>query len=292
VTFKVATAAWEVRAPQTLDAWQDDLTSRLADAAALGAHLAVVPEYAALELAALVPQGDVGAQLEALQQFLPGYVATYAELARRLDMYVLAGSFPERDDDGRLRNRARLFGPAGGAGSRTKRVMTKFEQRWSVAPGDEEAVFATDLGIIGVAVCYDAEFPLLVRRQAEAGAKVILVPSCTDAIAGYWRVRIAAQARALENQCYVVHAPTVGVAAWCPAIDDNHGAAGIYGPPDLGFPADGVVAIGELDRAGWTVAELDLDLVDGARVRGAVAGHDDWNRSRHLAGEIDLVTVS
>lgn len=292
MTFKVAAAAWEVRAPQSLDAWQDDLASRLADAAALGAHLAVVPEYASLELAALVPPGDVAAQLEALQQFLPGYVATYAELARRLDMYVLAGSFPERDDDGRLRNRARLFAPGGGAGARSKRLMTKFEQRWSVSPGDEEAVFATDLGIVGVAICYDAEFPLIVRRQAEAGAKLMLVPSCTDAVAGYWRVRVAAQARALENQCYVVQSPTVGLAAWCPAIDDNHGAAGVFGPPDVGFPADGVVALGELDRPGWTVAEIDLDLVDGARVRGAVAGHDDWNRSRHLAGEIDLVTVS
>jgi predicted amidohydrolase len=110
-------------------------------------------------------------------------------------------------------------------------------------------VFDTALGRIGVLICYDAEFPLLGRALIEAGVEILLVPSCTEALSGYWRVRIGAMARALEGQCVVVHSPTVGPAPWSPAVDMNTGAAAIYGPPDLGFPETGVLAEGDAERA-------------------------------------------
>ena len=116
--------------------------------------------------------------------------------------------------------------------------MTRFErEEWGISAGQHVKVFETLLGRLAVLICYDAEFPLLARSGVEAGAQVILAPSCTDSLQGYWRVRIGAQARALEGQCYVVQSPTVGEAAWSPAVDVNYGAAGIYGPPDLGYAA-------------------------------------------------------
>ena len=93
-------------------------------------------------------------------------------------------------------------------------------------------MFDTTLGRIGVAICYDSEFPLLVRAMAEAGAEVVLVPSCTERISGYHRVRTGARARALENQIATVVSPTVGDALWSPAVDHNVGAAGIYVPSE------------------------------------------------------------
>ena len=172
--------------------------------------------------------------------------------------------------------------------------LTRFErERWGVASGVGQTV--VDLGPLGerfagaklgVALCYDAEFPLLVRRLTVAGADVIAVPSCTDAAAGYHRVRVACQARALENQCYVVQAPTVGTAAWSIAVDENVGAAGVFAPCDRGFPADGVVALGALNAAALVVAELDLARVDEVRRDGQVLGHRDWDLPRHLAGAV------
>ena len=128
--------------------------------------------------------------------------------------------------------------------------MTRFENEdWGIVAGDRLNVFVTPLGRLAVLICYDSEFPLLARAAVEAGAQVLLVPSCTETMRGYWRVRLGSQARALEGQCYAVHSPTVGEAAWSPAVDHNRGAAGIYGPPDrhAGFamPEDGVLAIGE-----------------------------------------------
>ncbi|HVK89776.1 MAG TPA: hypothetical protein VM513_36895, partial [Kofleriaceae bacterium] len=121
---------------------------------------------------------------------------------------------------------------------------------------------------------------LIARRLVAAGANVLAVPSCTDALAGYHRVRIAAQARALENQCYVIQAPTVGLAPWSIAVDENVGAAGVFAPSDRGFPADGVVALGALDRPEVLVTELDLARLDDIRADGQVLGHRDWDLPR------------
>lgn len=88
----------------------------------------------------------------------------------------------------------------------------------------------------GIAVCYDSEFPLPVRAQREAGARLLLVPSCTDTRAGATRVRVGCMARALENRMFVAQAVTTGAADWSPALDTNTGEATIYAPMDRGFP--------------------------------------------------------
>ena len=132
---------------------------------------------------------------------------------------------------------------------------------------------------------YDAEFPLVARAMAEAGAEVLLVPACTDSQRGYWRVRAAAMARALENQCVVVQAVTVGEADWLPAAKRSHGAAAIYGPADVGFPEDGVIAVGKADSAGWVHGEIGLEAVRQVREAGAVKPFRDWPGRAELAVE-------
>ena len=158
--------------------------------------------------------------------------------------------------------------------------MTRFEREdWDVVPGGPLRVFDTTLGPMGVLICYDAEFPLLGRALMEAGVEILLVPSCTEAMAGYSRVRVGAMARALEGQCVVVHAPTVGAADWSPAVDMNTGAAAIYGPPDLGFPETGILAQGGLNAPGWVMADVDRAAIARVRRDGAVLGHAHWPES-------------
>jgi predicted amidohydrolase len=174
-------------------------------------------------------------------------------------------------------NRAPLIGPDGSVAWQDKHVMTRFEtEQWGIAPGAPPAVFDTPWGRIGIAICFDAEFPTLVRAQVEAGAWLILVPSCTDTMHGFNRVRIAAAARAMENQCYVAVAPTVGLAPWSASLDDNRGFSAVFGPVDRGFPDDGVLACGALDQPGWLFADLDATTLDAARKNGAVRNHASW----------------
>jgi predicted amidohydrolase len=282
--FIAATSAYPVSTPGSWAEVEQMLTQWVKEAADHKAQLLVFPEYAAMSLAALFGdpvRGDLVAQLDALQSLRDAYLSLHQKLAQLHQVHILAGSFPWQTAPQCFHNRAWLCTPDGGARYQDKQIMTRFEREvWAISSGDRQQVFDTALGKIGVAICYDSEFPLLARAQVEAGAEILLVPSCTDAAAGYHRVRVAAQARALESQCYVLVSPLVGEAAWSPAIDVNVGAAGVYGPPDRGFPDDGVVAQGVINQPGWVYAEIDLDLVRNVRSNGQVLNFAHWAEQR------------
>ena len=202
--------------------------------------------------------------------------AVYRDLCQRHDVMILGASAPVFGP-ARPVNRAVLYGPDGVLGHQDKQIMTRFEREtWDVVAGQGLAPIETDLGPVGVVICYDSEFPLLARSLAEQGAQILLVPSCTDSLAGYWRVRIGSMARALENQCHVAQAPTVGDCEFCPAVDENWGAAAVYGPPDLGFPPTGVLAETAMNAADWAVAQVSLDRVADVRKKGSVFNFAHW----------------
>lgn len=286
-TIHVAAAQYPIESLASATAWADKLARWVDEAASAGAQLLVFPEYASMEAASFLlssPSQDVAAHLDAVVDHAERADAVLAELAARRGVWILGASAPVRVH-GRLHNRATLFGPSGARGHQDKRVMTRFErEQWGVVGGESFAVFDTPLCTLGVAICYDAEFPAIARRLAVAGAEVLLVPSCTDTARGYFRVRTGAQARALENQIAVVHAPTVGLAPWSPAVDVNVGAAAVYVPPDLDFPDDGVLAIGVRDAPQWVHAEIDLDRLARCRVAGDVLNARDWPEQDALDG--------
>jgi predicted amidohydrolase len=289
---RVAAAQYPIEWLADRDAWRAKLERWVADAAGAGAQLLLFPEYTAMETASLFPEPvprDLTLQLAAVAELVDEADALHRALARQHGVWIVAGSSPVRHGDG-FRNRARLLGPSGAAGVQDKVMMTRFErEQWHVGGGDRLAVFDTPLGRLAIAICYDVEFPLLARRAAQAGAELLLVPSCTDTARGYYRVRTGAQARALEHQIAVVHAPTVGLAPWSPAVDVNVGAAAVYVPPDLDFPDDGVLAIGERDQPGWVHAEIDLDRLARCRRDGDVLNARDW--PEQVLGEHAVETI-
>ncbi|HAI59542.1 MAG TPA: hypothetical protein DCM32_06650 [Xanthomonadaceae bacterium] len=198
--------------------------------------------------------------------------------ARRHRVWLQPGSLPMAMG-GLVVNRAPLIRPDGSLAFQDKWQMTRFErERWGVARGAPPQVFDTPWGRIGLSICYDAEFPKHLRVQVEAGAWLVLVPACTDTPAGATRVTMCARARAIENQCIVAVAPTVGVAPFSAALDTNHGRAGIYGPADRGFPDDGVLAEGAPDAPGWVFADIDAAMIAHVREHGGVLNHRDWPR--------------
>ena len=278
--FRVATAQYDIGFFADWSAYEAKIARWIDEAATNGAKLLVFPEYFSMELASLfgpTVYSSLEKQLDALQGLLPDFRAMFTAQARRHSVHIVAGSFPVREVDGGYRNRAHLFHPDGRSDFQDKLQMTRFEdEQWLIRPGSALRVFDAALGCLGINICYDAEFPLIARRQVEAGAELIVVPSCTDTLAGYWRVRIGCQARALENQCHVVQASTVGAAPWSEGVDVNTGAAAIYTPVDRGFPADGVLAIGELDRTQWVYADIDPAAIARVRNDGQVLNHRDW----------------
>lgn len=277
--YTIAAAQYPIDRLADWDAYAAKLTGWVGRAVAGGASLLVFPEYGAMELASLDPatMGDLALSIETVSALLPRVDALHADLAARHGVHILAASAPRKDADGHFRNAARLFAPNGRSVTQDKLVMTRFErEQWGIAGGTAIRLIETALGKLAILICYDSEFPLLARAAVEAGAEVLLVPSCTDSMHGYWRVRLGAQARALEGQCFTVQAPTVGEAEWSPAVDVNRGVAAIYGPPDRGMPADGVLAIGEEGVGQWVFAEVDTAAVADLRADGGVLNALHW----------------
>lgn len=297
--MRVAAAQYPIEQHGDWSGYAGKLRRWVAEAAAQGCELLLFPEYGSMELASLMSadaQADVVRQRRDMQAYLDRFRALHAELAAAHRVWIAAASIPVAHDGG-YRNRVHMYGPAGELGHQDKQIMTRFEREsWFIdsglgsglgsghgsGPGSGHGsghglcVFDIGATVLGIAICYDVEFPLLARRMVEAGARVLLVPSCTDTEAGFHRVRVGAQARALENQCYAVQSVTWGEAPWSAAVDVNTGCASVYTPIDRGFPASGILATYAADRPGWLVADLDLDAIEAVRRDGQVTNDRDW----------------
>ncbi len=289
--MRFATAAYDL---DWLDSWaqyEDKLNAWVAQAAGNGAELLVFPEYGAMELSTLDGAdvaGDLERSIQAVSDRMEDVQNLHQRLAKEYKAYILGASAPVAAGVGRPVNRAELYAPDGRQDHQDKQIMTRFErEQWDIAPGGPLKLFDTALGKIGVLICYDSEFPLLGRALSEAD--LILVPSCTEALAGYWRVRIGAMSRALENQCVTVMASLVGNNDWSEAVDMNTGTGGIFGPPDKGFPQTGVLAEGVLNQPGWTYADIDLSAIADVRADGHVLNRTHWDEQ---SPRVESVTFS
>ncbi len=217
------------------------------------ADLLVLPEYACC-----APQDEDAATL------LPLLRAT----VRRHGMWLLAGSLPMLVA-GQRRLRAPLLSPSGLCAFQDKHQPSRPErEELGIAGGADPLVFETPWGRLGISLGYDLEFPKHARAQVEAGAWLVLAPASGTDAQGANRARFAAQARALENQCFVALAPAPGP-----------GRAAVLGPVDQGFPDDGVLAEAAPGLHGWLFCTLDPARLAAVRQHGAGLHHQDWPRA-------------
>jgi len=282
-TLTLVSCQYAIEAFHHWEHYEQHLRQLVRQAVAQGAQLLLLPEYSAMTLTRLQPDQsshDLHQSIAELQQELPRWLELCEQIARQHQVWFCPGSAPFRDSDGKYRNRSWLFGPQGLLGHQDKLIMTRFErEQWHIHGGEGLRAFDTPLGKLGILICYDNEFPNLGRQLAEQGVELILAPSCTDTAAGFNRVRIGAQARALENQIAVLQSPTAGTAPWSPALDINLGRAGLYTPPDYGLPADGILAQSthiSTEQSQWLICQLDLGSLAHVREQGQVATRRDW----------------
>lgn len=289
--LKLAGAAYPVEPQASWTALRAKLDRWISAAAQDGAHILVLPEYAGLEAAMVdlkAPRSSIAAWCRASAEVAPVYANTCTEIAQHYGVWLLTGSMPAQED-GRLVNRAWLCAPDGTRASVDKQVLTPWERAQTpLTPGQPLQAFQTTHGRIGVLICYDSEFPCLAEALAP---DILLVPSCTETLAGQTRVRNAARARALESQCVVVHAPLVGPVPACPIIDLNAGRAAICAPPDHPFPDTGLLAQSAPDRPGWALAELPRDALALTRSTGAVRPLSDAPDAATRASRITVATL-
>jgi predicted amidohydrolase len=293
--FNIAIAQYPLTRFKRFENWQAHTASWCQAAANSESKLLVFPEYGSMELVSLL-QGhktlSLSQQLMGLQTLLPDFKETYASLAKKLKVDILAPSFPVLVKN-KFINRAFLFKRNGQTSYQDKIKMTRFEDEiWGISPG-ENVLRIFDLGYakIAVSICFDSEFPVFASLLAHKGCEVLLAPSCTETLWGHHRVHVGSRARALENQFYVAVSPIVKDAKWCEALDKNVGRAAVYGPSDLGFPADGVVAQGALNKPQWLYSSLDTSLISQVRNLGGVFNFKNSQEMKLLMKKFQVKTV-
>jgi predicted amidohydrolase len=302
-SVRVASAQYQVSQIATLADYEAKIARWVSSARADGVAIAAFPEYSALEAVSAYERrsladrrsaerhglgalplksdrrkgADAGREARIMDDLGEWHDALFARLAKEHGLYVLAPSIPRRRGRDRFENVSSVFGPDGKIGEQSKLIPTAWEREvWGIQPGNAIEVFDTPFAKLAITICFDTEFPQLAREFRERGAEILFSPTCTDSMRGYHRVRIAAQARGLENLCYVVQPCTVGSVAWSQSVGRNVGLGGIFTVPDLGPNSDGVVALGSVDFDGWVSADLDIAAVRRIRLANHPNDRSNW----------------
>jgi predicted amidohydrolase len=235
------------------------------------------PELFTTQLMSLVKSKRPGLAARQLAEFTPQYLEMFNKLSVKYDLNVIGGTQFTVEEES-LYNVSYLFRRDGTIERQYKLHVTPSERRWwGVEKGDVLEVFDTDCGKIAICICYDVEFPELVRIAAHKGAQIIFVPYNTDTRQGYLRVRHCAQARCIENHMYVALSGCTGNLPFVENVDIHYAQSGIFTPADFSFSRDAVAAECDANTETLVIHDVDVELLHHHRHRGTV---QNWNDRR------------
>ncbi|WJY18012.1 GNAT family N-acetyltransferase [Alteriqipengyuania flavescens] len=274
---RIATCQLQARAVADYDEFMRNVEYFVDVAADYEADFIVFPELFTLMLLSF--EESELSPLEAIEK-LSGYTPrirkALSEMALKYNINIIGGSHPTRMEDGDIHNVAMVCLRDGSIHEQEKIHPTPNEAYWwNIKGGDSIDAIPTDCGPIGVLICYDSEFPELARRLADEGARIIFVPFCTDSRQGYLRVRYCGQARAIENQCYVVLSGNVGNLPNVANMDIQYAQSCILTPCDFPFARDGIAAESSENVETLTISDVNLADLSWARAEGTVRNLND-----------------
>lgn len=237
----------------------------------------VFPELFTLQLLSIEDQElNPAESIEALTKYTPLLKEALRDMALRYNINIIGGSHPTRVESGRVENISYVFLRDGTVHEQPKIHPTPNEDYWwNIEGGNTLNAIETDCGTIGVLICYDSEFPELARHLTDQGIHILFVPFCTDERQSYLRVRYCCQARAVENQIYVVMSGNVGNLPNVANMDIQYAQSCILTPCDFPFARDGIAADTTPNAETVAIADLRPDTLVMARNSGTVKNLQD-----------------
>ena len=213
--------------------------------------------------------------IKKLAEYTSSFVNKFTELAISYNINIITGSMPEVRNN-KLYNVGYLCKRDGTIERYEKIHVTPDEVKvWGMQGGSQLKTFDTDCGKIGILICYDVEFPELSRLLAEDGMDILFVPFLTDTQNGYSRVRLCSQARAIENECFVAIAGSVGNLPNVHNMDIQFAQSMVFTPCDFSFPTNGIKAEATPNTEMILIADVDIDLLRELNQFGAVRNLKD-----------------
>ncbi len=276
-SVRVATVQYELRRVSSFDQFHQFVEYFVDVVADYGADFVVFPELFTLQLLSLEEHPLSPAQsIDYLTDFTDRFKELMSHLAVRYNVNIVGGSHPTKLDSGETQNICYVFLRDGSIHEQAKIHPTPNERYWwNITGGSEVTSIMTDCGPIGVMICYDVEFPELARHLINQGAQMMFVPFCTDERQSFLRVRYCAQARAVEDQCYVVMSGNCGNLPGVENLDIQYAQSCILTPCDFGFARDGIAADTTPNTEMVAIADLRLETLTTARNQGTVTNLKD-----------------
>jgi predicted amidohydrolase len=238
--------------------------------AGYNSDLILFPEMLNAPLLRNFNQENPAESMRSLAEYTEPLREAFLKMALAYNINIVAGSVPEYSGE-HLYNVSYLCRRDGTWDAQYKLHITPDESLyWGLRGGNDLRVFQTDMGKIGILICYDVEFPELSRHLVDKGMNILLVPYWTDTKNAYLRVRRCAQARAIENECYVAISGSVGNLPRVENMDIQYSQAAVFTPSDFAFPHDAIAAEATPNTEMTLMVDLDLDLLKELRQQGSV----------------------
>lgn len=268
---RIGVVQWEMRRFDSFDDFMQQVEFFVDTVSAYKADIILFPELLNAPLIRMYEGMSPGDAMRQLAEHTAGMRQAMTEMALTYNINIVTGSVPELQEDGTLHNVSFLCRRDGTWDSQTKLHITPEEDvHWGFTGGNELKVFDTDVGKVGILICYDVEFPELARLQTMKGMKMLLVPFWTDTKTGYLRVRRCAQARAIENECFVAISGSVGNIPKVETMGIQYSQSAIFTPSDFPFPHDAIASEVTPGIETTLITDVDLDLLKELRSQGSV----------------------
>ncbi|RYZ48654.1 MAG: carbon-nitrogen hydrolase, partial [Sphingobacteriales bacterium] len=276
---------WKMRVFASMEELFQQVEHFVDAVSAYKADFVVFPEYFNAPLMQQFNGMKEADAMREMAQFTYTIRDKFVQLAMSYNVNIVAGSMPLYED-GSLKNIGYLCHRDGRVDTYEKIHITPDEVKyWGLEGGNILKTFDTDAGKVGVLICYDVEFPELPRLLADEGMQILFVPFLTDTQNAYMRVRACAQARAIENECFVVITGSVGNLPQVDNFDLNYSQSAVFTPSDFAFPSNGIKSEATANTEMILIADVDLKLLDELHAYGSVRNlrdrrHDFYSLKR------------
>ena len=261
---------WQMRPLRNLQALFEQSEFFIDAVSGYGSDFAVFPELFIAPLMADYNHLSEADAIRELAKYAEPIRKRFQEFAISYNINIITGSMPHLID-GVLYNCGFLCKRDGTNEMYTKIHITPNEVfHWGITGGNAIQTFDTDCGKIGIIICYDVEFPELSRLMSDEGMNILFVPFLTDTQNGYTRVKHCAQARAIENECYVAIAGCVGNLPKVNNMDIQYAQTAVFTPSDFAFPSNGIKAEATPNTEMTLIVDVDLNLLKELHEHGSV----------------------
>jgi predicted amidohydrolase/GNAT superfamily N-acetyltransferase len=266
---------WQMRPYKNINELMQQAEYFVDTLSAYKSDFALFPEFFNAPLMAQFNQMSEADAIRKLAEYTAPIIQEFSKLSIAYNINIITGSMPELVGD-TLYNAGYLCKRNGSVERYEKLHMTPDETKaWGMTGGNIIKTYDTDCGKIGILICYDVEFPEVCRLLSDDGMDILFVPFLTDTQNGYSRVRYCAQARAIENECYVAIAGSVGNLPKVHNMDIQYAQSMVFTPCDFAFPTTGIKSEATPNTEMILISDVDLDLLRELHSLGSVRNLKD-----------------